>query len=437
MQEKKRTVGIWGFGQVGKSAASFFTNNNLPVVIYDDNSSLLQNSPYLVAPTIDAFLNTTEYILPSPGIDTFAYRATYNGTWLCEVDIFSHFFKKPIIAITGSVGKTSVTHTLFHIMQSAQIKAYAGGNIGTPLFEIFPLQSSIDLAIVELSSFQLEYARSFAPYLAIWTNFYPNHLDRHKTIDAYFKAKLSILLHQTINQYALVPYTLKPLIEKYQIQSNIYFFTPECIKQPSNDLLFCIDYPNKCFHFHQTMQSTSFETVANCGFLENWFICWSAMQILKKPFIPCKIPLLNHRLEKVAEINDIAFYNDSKSTTPHSTLAALKQFEKKQVILLLGGLSKGVDRIPFIKELKSYDTIRIIAFGKEAQEIKSICSSFYIEAHAFETLESAFEYATMIAIPDSIILLSPGGSSFDLFANYQERGNRFKQLVFKHKHKES
>ncbi len=179
MKLKNSTIGIWGFGRVGKAAASFFHKEGARVIVYDDNKSTSIDTTYLTAPSVQALFNIADYVLPSPGIDIKAYYALYQGRWLCEVDIMKAYCTKPIIAITGSVGKTTTTHLLTHLLQKHGINAVAAGNIGTPMLDMIYQQDSFDLLVLELSSFQLEYAQSFAPDLALWTNLYPNHLDRH------------------------------------------------------------------------------------------------------------------------------------------------------------------------------------------------------------------------------------------------------------------
>ena len=162
----------------------------------------------------------------------------------------------------------------------------------------------------------------------------------------------------------------------------------------------------------------------------------AALDILGIPYQPhaslVSIASLEHRLEKVAEINGTVFYNDSKSTTPTSTLAAIEQFKDKRILLFLGGLNKGIDREPLIKALTRY-TVHVFCFGKEATSIKTLCDSFSIPAHDFANLEDSFHASTQLLHHNDCVLFSPSGSSYDLFRDYQERGNTFKKLVVDHK----
>jgi UDP-N-acetylmuramoylalanine--D-glutamate ligase len=433
MKIEKSTIGIWGFGRVGKSAASFFHHRNARVIVYDDNQTLSANSPYLTVPSREALFNSTDYILPSPGIDTHHYRALYQGTWLCELDIFQQYFKKPVIAITGSVGKTTVTHILANLLQQYGIRALAAGNIGTPMLDLIDQQDLLDMIVLELSSFQLEYAVNFAPQLAIITNVYPNHLDRHGTMEEYLAAKMPIFKHQTRQQWALIPHSLQSLITPYQLQSTITFFAKECPQTTVAHSLFCYDGKKNILHHHQSSNAILLDHFPSMTFPENWLIIWTALNVLGISYKQTNsIASLEHRLEKVTEINGVIFYNDSKSTTPTSTLAALEQFKDKRMVLFLGGLNKGIDRAPLIQALTRYN-VQIVSFGKEATAIKALCDSCCLAAHDFATLEQAFQSSTHLFTQTDCVLFSPSGSSYDLFADYQERGTVFKNLVMNYK----
>ena len=179
-------IGIWGYGLVGQSAARFLSSMGAFIYIFDDT---VKQSDFPPLSSRQELLETTDMILPSPGIDVRPYHALYSGIWLSELDIFHAYFRKKIIAITGSVGKTSVTHGLNFVLQKAGMRTIAAGNIGLPCLSLISHQNEYDAVVLEVSSFQLEHCIQFAPDVAIWTNFYPNHLDRHGTMENYFLAK--------------------------------------------------------------------------------------------------------------------------------------------------------------------------------------------------------------------------------------------------------
>ena len=382
MDIKNTLIGIWGFGRVGQAAARFFTAHNISFLVWDDALTIPHS-----AKSLDELLNTCDAILPSPGIDINPYLD--QATWLNELDIFGHYFHKKIIAITGTVGKTTITTMITESLKNAGWRAIAAGNIGVPCFDIIEKQNELDVVVLEVSSFQLEHCKTFTPDLAIWTNFFPNHIDRHKTIDNYFNAKLNLLVRQTKNQHAILPVDLKDKIPA--LEPHVYYVT-------------------------------------ELGLDQNKVITQKALEIVTKKIHPVIYTPLEHRCEKIAIIKNATFINDSKSTTPQSTLAAIEQYKDKKIILFLGGLSKGIDRTDLIAQLKKY-TIHVLCFGKEAEQLKKICDQFMISAASFATLDQAFKECTQIIDIYDCILFSPAGSSFDLFKNYEDRGLFFKNLV--------
>src|SRR5579862_6229455 len=231
MQKNKR-IGIWGFGVVGKSAVEYFYNQGYQLGIMDKRNPNEKEQDFLKQKNItwynekeqELFFNSYDIIIPSPGINiSQVCYATHIHKWIHELDFFYETFKKPIIAITGSIGKTSTTHILGHIFKALSIPVAIGGNIGIPTFDLINQQNNVDYAIVEVSSFQLNYCKTFAPQLAMWTNFHPNHLDHHANEQEYFSAKENIVAHQTKNQLSLVHFTLRNKMRIVDGHKRSYF----------------------------------------------------------------------------------------------------------------------------------------------------------------------------------------------------------------------
>ena len=233
MIDPEKKIGIWGLGIVGTSAINYFCPKykNIQLIekkeLDDATKISLQEKGIEVLnqnSQLETFLKYNDYILFSPGIDLRPYKE-YSHKWLPEVDIFRQEWKKPIIAITGTVGKTSIVHILSAILEANGVKIATGGNIGTGMLDILKLQDEANLAILELSSYQLEHCKTFNPDIAVWTNLFDNHLDRHGNMQEYFEAKLKIILHQNKNQKAILPYNLQDQIEKYKyFEQNLIFF---------------------------------------------------------------------------------------------------------------------------------------------------------------------------------------------------------------------
>ena len=415
MNLKNKHVGIWGYGIMGKSALNFLHNKVKNILVLDSKSlakneqvAISQRNASFLSEEIDRayFLSKSDIIVPSGGIDLRPYKKFHHKI-VTEPDLFSAFFKKPIIAITGTLGKTTVTEYLAQQLELNGKKVAVGGNIGVGLFDLIDQQNDLDYAVIEVSSFQLEHCKTFAPQLAIWTNFYPNHLDRHTTLDDYFAAKLKILEHQNHDQKALVP-------------ENIFKKLPQTLK-------------NNVAVFDHREGAQRYKDLS--GFAENWSICKTALQTLgmnlhKHGNADASVAILEHRLEKIATLDGVTLYNDSKATVPEATLAAVNQFSGKPILLLLGGLGKGIDREWLVEALKNR-VKKVFCFGKEAELLHKYCMKYKVDAQAMPTLDEAFTACNTAMRSGAVVLLSPGGSSFDLFKNYQERGTYFKELVKK------
>jgi UDP-N-acetylmuramoylalanine--D-glutamate ligase len=437
-----KTIGIWGLGVVGKSAIRYAQSYNAHIEIMDAKTPTPEDTIFLAANAIpfypqddiDAFLTRNTYIIPSPGIDLRPYAA-YRHKFIGELDLFATEFKQPIIAVTGSIGKTSITTLLSQIITRAGLNLATGGNIGTGMLDL--LNRPHDVALLEVSSFQLDLCNTFAPDLAIWTNLQPNHLDRHGSMENYFLAKYNLIARQKAHQKALVPLELKDQILAHNPAGTLYFFTKE---QPSASTLTSIEnlffIDNETITLYQNGTTKALINLADLphlSFSQNWLIICAALHLLDIPLATVAttdfcLDELEHRLEKVATHTDVEFYNDSKSTAPQATLAAVDNFRNKPIHLFLGGISKGIDRGPFIVALKNKVSF-VYCFGKEADALKKMCDTSGIACASFATLEGAFDACIQQVAPGSVVLLSPAGASFDLFENYKKRGARFKELV--------
>lgn len=443
----KKKVGVWGFGRVGKSVAQLLSAEGYAVSVMTqhaltaDETAWTQQHPitFCTEEDKDLFLHQNDYLIPSPGVDIRADYQADKNKWLPELDLFYTRFKKPIISVTGTVGKTTITFMLDQILQHYGLNMCTGGNIGNPMCDLIPQQHDAQYALLEVSSFQLEYCTVFAPQLALWTNLAPNHLDRHTTYEDYFNAKYQCIAHQKDTDKAIVPLCLALTIKNKAPKSSISYVsatvpTPEELSPLNNsDTLFFLQgnqIKKKTGDSIATL--ITLDELPNVTFAENWLIICSALDVLGLPLnqLPVyahSLAIPEHRMEKIVS-HDIVFYNDSKSTTTASTRAAVEKLQGKSIIVFIGGLSKGVDRAPFIKELK--DKVQYVyCFGAEADALYAYCATNTIPAQAFATLDDAFDACVKKATTQDCVLFSPAGSSYDLFKDYEERGNYFKKLV--------
>lgn len=446
---KHKKIGIWGFGVTGQSVLRYLYHIPCVITIFEqkelsvDCITIINQYGAHVWKTDNPleFLENQDLIIPSPGVDLSLYQA-YHHKIVTEVDLFQSACTTKTIAITGAVGKTSITHLLGQLIQATPIRAHVGGNIGVGLLDL--LANHCDLFIIELSSFQLEYSLHYAPDIAIVTNLYPNHLDRHQTIERYFNAKFSMIKRQKKDHIALMPATLIKQCNALEIQSTRYFFS---WSTPTKELLDQLHHGDGLFFIQDSMiilqKGEVYENIISVEMIprtislqENWLILYSVLYLMNIPLTvveKCRhnLSLPADRLEKIATINEITFFNDSKSTTNESTMAAVQALHEKPIHLFLGGLSKGVARQPLIAYLKNR-VAHIYCFGKEAEDLYALCIAHEIPCSLATTLTEIFDLCIHNIRPHDYVLFSPGGTSYDLFKDYKERGQTFKQMVHRY-----
>lgn len=436
-----KKIGIWGLGIVGTAAIKYFIQKGYHVQAMDqkvptpEQQTFLDNLkvPFCSQKELSSFLQSNDYILPSCGIDLRPH-SEYMHKFLSELDLFSAECKTPIIAITGSVGKTTSTHLLSELLKAQGKKVFTGGNIGVGLLESIEKANTADYVVLEVSSFQLERCKAFAPDLAICTNIFANHLDRHGSMEKYVQAKMQITRYQKPGQRSLFPAALYDQVLQSHATSTPSFFSCNEISFSDVHSFYFLRNAKICMNYQTNTQTIiDLHELPWVSYAENIILLASALDMLGcslEGFVEIlnQQELPEHRLEKVATIANIDFYNDSKATIPASTLAAIEKINQRPIVLFLGGISKGVNRADFVKQLK--DKVRMVyCFGKEAEQLKSFCDQNQIEAQAFGNLEQAFTMLTHNLIPQDQILFSPAGASYDLYTDYRERGNHFKKLV--------
>lgn len=435
-------IGIWGFGIVGKSVACFYSAQNYQLKVFDkkvlsdvDQQWMRDHAIYYdPAVSLESFLAECNIIVPSPGIDLRPY-SEYLHKFKHELDIFYALWraddcKTPIIAITGTMGKTSVTHLLSELLKTAGKRIATGGNIGTALLDLLPQRFEVDYCIIELSSFQLEYATQFAPDIALWTNLYPKHLDRHETMQQYGAAKYNIVAHQSHNQIAIIPSALEYLIDQNKPQAKIIYWSEHLL---STDLTGYEVIDDTIVHKDMRVDEIIKKSeLPATTFFANWILitaCLDVLDIDPKPlFSKHTFAIPEHRGECFAEVGGVKYFDDSKATLFEATLKAIERLEQMPLIVLIGGISENNDRCAQIPLFKN-KVAALVCFGAEAGILCQAANVANIPATAHETLEQAVSYARSIAQPGFGILLSPGGPSYDLFANYHERAQKFRSLV--------
>ncbi len=367
-------------------------------------------------------------IVLSPGISLnhpLLKKATKQGKdVISEIELAFSYIKKPIIAITGSNGKTTTATLVTEILKENGFKVFLGGNIGTPLITIADQDEDYDYLVVEVSSFQLQGTKEFRPYIASILNISPNHLDHHSNLKEYIESKLKIFSNQKKEDWATLnndDHLLKKLLGNLSQKvitlgknsdSHIHFSNGSIIT--SNYKYSLENFKPKGIHnIYNAMTAIAISEIVSCD--------PSNTQKKLDEFTPPPF-----RLEYIGKRRGVVFYNDSKSTTPHSTLKAIQSIDPP-LILIMGGKDKGLDYSILKKEIQK-KVKHLVLYGEASSKLSKHLA---LENRTFiaKNLSDATKKAVSVAKEGDSILFSPGCSSFDMFSSYIERGKEFTKIV--------
>lgn len=340
-----------------------------------------------------------------------------------------------IIAVTGSDGKTTTTSLIYETVKQ-KYKAYLGGNIGIPLFTKIKEMQPEDIVVLELSSFQLMTMKK-SPDIAVVTNVTPNHLDIHKSYEEYIEAKKNIFLNQNEDNTLVLNYDneITKNFAKTAKSKVIFFSSKEKIENGViyDDGIIKVSEDGLRRHLLK-LKDTHLRGTHNA---EN--ICAAVAATKGLVQIEDQINAIKgfegvpHRIEFVREINGSKWYNDSIASSPTRTIAGLNSFDE-EIVLIAGGYDKHLDYEPIAKPI--LDKVKTLILlgqtsGKILNAVKEKQGELGIRIDIFkvDTLEEAVEKAKMEAKPNQVVLFSPASASFDMFKNFEERGNKFKELV--------
>jgi UDP-N-acetylmuramoylalanine--D-glutamate ligase len=447
MELKGKKVLVVGLGKSGLAAALFLRRKGAQVTVSDVRSaeSLASEIPALLEEGIMVeagghgllTFRRQDLIVVSPGVplDTpeLAQASSFGLPVIGELELAAQFLKGKILAITGSNGKTTTTTLAGAILAEAGIASLVGGNIGVPVVDLIERSTDATWSVLEVSSFQLESTETFHPAVAVILNITPDHLDRHGSFENYARAKERIFAQQNEGD-ALV------------LNADNARAAQAAARSAANVLWFSIEHP-----------------VDRGSWIENgWVVYRSGPASAVEKILPLdRIPLkgahnvenvvaavcatrqagasaeaigraiakfqaVEHRLEFVASINGVDFYNDSKATNVDATAKAVAAFPSG-IHLILGGKDKGSDYTA-LSDLLRERVRAVYTIGSAAAKIESQLRGV-VSLHSCATLEKAVNAAAAAARPGEVVLLAPACSSFDQFENYEHRGRVFKELV--------
>jgi len=434
---------VLGLGKSGCDAVKLAREKNFEIIAIDEaeNEFLLQQKHDLEKEGMNVYLGYKDDFLPladmiiiSPGISENSFLgklALSSGVRIIsEIEFAFHYIVQPIIAITGTNGKTTVTELCTHMLKNLGVKAVCAGNIGIPLADIVRNKVNCDFIVLEISSFQLHYCVEFKPHIAVVLNIESDHIDWHGSFEAYTEDKLKIGANQNTKDFLVINEYLLPLMKKskYRLAGEI-----QTISAKSKRALFCV---SGNFIYSKNKRICSLQTLGMMGKsphnIENSLACIAVCENLGFEF---KEIVKNfkgfttgeHRLEFVGEKNGIKFINDSKSTNPLSIIAALEAVGgNHNVCLIAGGLDKDMD---FSLVLEHKDKIKkIFLVGKSKNKLENLFR-YVIDYAIFDLFEQSVNAACDCAESGDVVLLSPGCASMDMFKDYIERGFFFKEII--------
>lgn len=406
-------VAIFGGGVSGRALTALVLRLGARGMVFDANPS---DGDFGDFTTSDATAH--RLVLFSPGFTpTHPWLASARAAGaLClgELDFASLFWRGPLVAITGTNGKTTLTEFLTHALDTAGLDATATGNIGYPLSQLVVDRNGgapDAYALCEVSSFQAETLRHFRADSALWINFAEDHLERHGSMETYFMAKWR-LFERCIGGHV-------------QAGSSVqHFATLFGQTLPADACIASEDQPGDVL-----LQGTLF---ADYPQRENFILAaawWRAAGLREGILYTAarSFALSRHRLERVGEMNGVTWWNDSKATNFHATEAALARFQQP-VLLIAGGKSKGGDLQGFVRRIASH--VRHVALiGETRHVLATFCGAENVPYTLCKDLSHAVQALAALAAPGDQALLSPGFASLDQFSGYADRGDQFVTLL--------
>ena len=444
MDLRNKRVLVVGLGKSGVASALFLAERGAKVAVSDAKSEeqLRDEIPLLLDHGIsvetgqhgERTFRDQELIVVSPGVPfdvpQLVHARERGIPVIGEVELAACFLRGHIVAITGSNGKTTTTALAGAIIAAGGGKTFVGGNIGTPAITLVQRAKDNAWIVLEISSFQLETIETFHPHIAVVLNITPDHLDRHHSFENYAAAKARIFENQTSSDFAVLNADNQPCVDiGPAVKAEVRWFTR--LKEVETGAFVRGDR----IVWRDTAGEREIMPVSEIGLkgshnVENVLagVCVGMLAGIEPPQIRRAVAAfqaVEHRLEYVATIAGVEYYNDSKATNVDATIKALESFAGR-IHLILGGKDKGSD-YSVLNQLLKERVKRVYTIGAAAAKIESQARGTEIVSAA--TLDAAVRRASEAATAGDIVLLAPACASFDQFTSYEERGRVFKELV--------
>ena len=450
MDLKNRTGLVVGMGKTGEAVCEFLIRSGSHLIITDsrpidslkdiytrwkDKAHFFETGGHS-----EGMLDKADFVVSSPGIPDIAlFQAARkrNIPILAEIELAFRFLKGQIIGITGSNGKSTTTTLTHKILKDGGRPAHLAGNIGTPLIRFVPESREEDIYVTELSSFQLHNIKQFRAAMAVFLNITPDHIDWHGDFSSYLNAKKNLIRSQDGSGIAVLNRD-DPLVweSASEAKGSVRSFS----RQPDTGASVFLRGHEIFFSLGQEEFLMPVEDIPLLGEhnLENVMAAALVGHLmgLSPAAIRASIQTfdgLEHRLKRVAEVKGIIFYNDSKATNVDAALKAIRSFDQK-IILILGGRDKAGDFSRLIEDIQKR-VKTVVLMGEAANKIENVLAGV-VPLQRASDMSMAVHMAGRAASSGDIVLLAPACTSWDMYNNFEERGEDFKRQVFSLKNDE-
>jgi len=447
MELKNKRVLVVGAGKSGLAVASFLADKGAAVTLTDASQPVIPEGDLerLVAAGVRLALggypevkpDSFDLVVMSPGVpltvEPARMASEYGIALTGELELAYRFCRAPLVAVTGTNGKTTTTALLGEIFKQSGKRTLIAGNIGIPLVKEVERYGQQDIVVAEVSSFQLETTTNFKPKVALILNITPDHLDRHGTMEGYVNAKAKIFANQDAGDYTVLNYDdpLTRSLAESTAARVIWFSRREVLKEgvyvAEGRIMANLGGVTEFICKQDEVR------IPGAHNLENALAAIAAARAMEVA-IPDLVHTLKtfqgvpHRLEPVAEIKGVRYINDSKGTNPDASIKALEAFPEK-IVLIAGGKNKGSNFDAFAEKIKERVRVLVVV-GQSAAAIAAAARAKGFEEILYANeFEEAVLLAHQAARPGEIVLLSPACASWDMFKSYEERGDLFKKIV--------
>lgn len=430
-----RSALVVGLGVTGRSVVRALVDRGIDVVVVDDHPNDAQRAaassigvPLVESPTaqeLRELVADADAVLPSPGVPeghvVFAIARELETQIMSEFDLARMWDDRPFVAVTGTDGKTTVTTLIAQMLVASGVRAVACGNLDVPYVEAID-DPDVDVFVVEASSFRLATTAHFTPTVAVWLNFAPDHLDSHESIASYERAKARVWadLDETIGlaivnaEDPVVLANRNPRVDTRtfavdDVDADACVVDGELRLPDGTSLLRVDELPRRFPHDLSNALASSLAALRVGASLEG-------VRSVLRSFTG-----LPHRVQRIGRLDGVEWYDDSKATTPHAVLSAVRAFPS--VVLVAGGRNKGLDLADLASAVPPVRAV--VAIGEAADELSAAFEPVCPVESVSTSMDDAVAVAAALARPGDVVLLSPGCTSFDWFTSYGERGDAF------------